>query len=426
MPKQHRGTFYKYVWGCHSAHSLEILVAVSCYSLLYWDGQWLVDAQTWQPEWVSKIVLFNLVCEVVIVGFWHYMTYAREGASKALHDFKFNPTNQYEPGGDRVGMVVSSTGNLQREVLFTTLGWLQSSFWQCVFTHWWAIGFLPMPDLMSRSGFALTGTLFFLVAYWREIHFYLVHRGIHPWFDREKGLLDGDVGAFLYRHVHSLHHKSYNPGPWSGLCMHPVEHLLYYTCATLPPLLLPVHPIVFLYCKFHADIAPVGGHDGHADPAGNGDHHWLHHAKFECNYGGDFPINFDKIFGTWVEYSEYRETGALRAGSARAQAQMEAAVRALDGQASPLLEAEAGSTREISLDEVAKHATREDCWVVVHGRVLDVTHFLEEHPGGPKAILGKAGLDATKFFDPIHRSSGGIALVDKWPAVRQVGVLVDV
>ena len=23
-----------------------------------------------------------------------------------------------------------------------------------------------------------------------------------------------DIGAFLYRHAHSLHHKSYNPGPW--------------------------------------------------------------------------------------------------------------------------------------------------------------------------------------------------------------------
>ncbi len=35
------------------------------------------------------------------------------------------------------------------------------------------------------------------------------------------------------RHFHSLHHKSYNPGPWSGLSMHPVEHLLYYTCTCL-------------------------------------------------------------------------------------------------------------------------------------------------------------------------------------------------
>eukprot|EP00729_Bicosta_minor_P023580 gene23580-18820_t len=39
-----------------------------------------------------------------------------------------------------------------------------------------------------------------------------------------------DVGQFLYNNVHSLHHKSYITGPWSGLAMHPVEHLFYYSC----------------------------------------------------------------------------------------------------------------------------------------------------------------------------------------------------
>jgi hypothetical protein len=31
-----------------------------------------------------------------------------------------------------------------------------------------------------------------------------------------------DLGRLLYRHVHSLHHRSYNTGPWSGIAMHPV------------------------------------------------------------------------------------------------------------------------------------------------------------------------------------------------------------
>jgi hypothetical protein len=35
-----------------------------------------------------------------------------------------------------------------------------------------------------------------------------------------------DPGRLLYKYVHSLHHKSYNPGPWSGLAMHPVGHSL--------------------------------------------------------------------------------------------------------------------------------------------------------------------------------------------------------
>lgn len=211
--------------------------------------------------------------------------------------------------------------------------------------------------------------------------------------------------------------------------MHPVEHFLYYSCATLPPLVLPcaVHPLVFLYCKFHADIAPIGGHDGHEDPMGNGDYHWLHHAKFECNYGTTFPINMDRIFGTWCDYKEYKETGKVTTGSAKANAQLAAAASAegVSENEKPLLNSveEGTEQRELILSEVAPHATDADCWIVLHGRVLDVTAFLSEHPGGKKVLLGKGGTDATKAFDPIHRSSGGIALVEKWPAVRQVGTL---
>ena len=41
--------------------------------------------------------------------------------------------------------------------------------------------------------------------------------------------------------------------------------------------------------------------------------------------------------------------------------------------------------------EVAKHNSRESCWVVINDEVYDVTDFLEEHPGGPNIILRYAG-----------------------------------
>ena len=91
--------------------------------------------------------------------------------------------------------------------------------------------------------------------------------------------------------------------------MHPIEHFLYYSCAWLPPLLMTVHPFHFLYAKFHADIAPIGGHDGYDEPSANGDFHYLHHTKFECNYGVPFPFNFDKAFGSWVDYKEFKANG---------------------------------------------------------------------------------------------------------------------
>ncbi|CAE7031014.1 Delta(8)-fatty-acid desaturase [Symbiodinium microadriaticum] len=53
-------------------------------------------------------------------------------------------------------------------------------------------------------------------------------------------------------------------------------------------------------------------------------------------------------------------------------------------------------------DEVYKHSSPEDAWIVIDGRVLDVTDFAPRHPGGP-IILTYAGVDATDQFAAFHR-----------------------
>jgi hypothetical protein len=57
-----------------------------------------------------------------------------------------------------------------------------------------------------------------------------------------------------------------------------------------------------------------------------------------------------------------------------------------------------------SWKEISTHCTAESCWLVVRGKVYDVTSFLEKHPGSPQAILKHAGTDATVDFD-FHSSS---------------------
>merc|ERR1719182_908221 len=56
----------------------------------------------------------------------------------------------------------------------------------------------------------------------------------------------------------------------------------------------------------------------------------------------------------------------------------------------------------ISKEEVAKHNNKQICWVILHDRVLDVTKFLGDHPGGELAILTFAGKDATEEVNMIH------------------------
>jgi len=62
----------------------------------------------------------------------------------------------------------------------------------------------------------------------------------------------------------------------------------------------------------------------------------------------------------------------------------------------------ASSGGGLTLAEVAKHNTEQDCWVAVNGEVLDVTSFLPDHPGGVLAIVTFAGKDATEEFNMIH------------------------
>ncbi|CAD6502319.1 BgTH12-02554 [Blumeria graminis f. sp. triticale] len=57
---------------------------------------------------------------------------------------------------------------------------------------------------------------------------------------------------------------------------------------------------------------------------------------------------------------------------------------------------------EYSMEEVAKHNTESDLWVVVKGVVLDLGNWLDEHPGGPQAIMNFRGRDATEEFEMLH------------------------
>ena len=52
--------------------------------------------------------------------------------------------------------------------------------------------------------------------------------------------------------------------------------------------------------------------------------------------------------------------------------------------------------KEFSMDEVKKHNKKDDLWIVVKGCVLDVTNWLDEHPGGPQALFSHMGKDATE------------------------------
>ena len=40
-----------------------------------------------------------------------------------------------------------------------------------------------------------------------------------------------------------------------------------------------------------------------------------------------------------------------------------------------------GRPETYTISEVAKHGTAEDGWIAVHGKVYDITAFIQAHPG---------------------------------------------
>ncbi|XP_047329709.1 cytochrome b5 [Impatiens glandulifera] len=67
-----------------------------------------------------------------------------------------------------------------------------------------------------------------------------------------------------------------------------------------------------------------------------------------------------------------------------------------------------------SLADVSQHNTPKDCWLVIGGKVYDVTKFLEDHPGGDDVLLSATGKDATDDFEDIGHSSSAKAMMDEY------------
>lgn len=246
----------------------------------YWFQPPLARCATLEAGWVARLLLRNLVLLWLTAGGWHLLLYTCRAQGTA---------RKYDPRWPRAG---------DRRFLFHNQLY-DNIFWSCVSgcTIWtayevlylWAAanGRVPRVDWAAHPVYCALWLC--AIPLWREFHFYWIHRLIH-WRP-------------LYRHVHYLHHKNINPGPWSGMAMHPVEHLFYFS-VVLIHFVVPSHPLHFLFNSQHTALTPAGGHHGFEGPLLGGKlptgsyFHYLHHRYFECNYG-EATLPLDRWFGTF-------------------------------------------------------------------------------------------------------------------------------
>lgn len=259
----------------------------------------LETARNLEMGWIGLILLRNLIIIVTIFGGMHlaYYTFRLSGQER-----KYNPSFQEETKKQFL-FGKQLYDNMFRSLVSGLPIW---TVYEVLYT--WAAANGKVPYLTFQEHPFWFSVFFFGIVLFRDTHFYFIHRLIH-WKP-------------LFKYVHSVHHLNPNPGPWSGLSMHPVEHLLYYS-GLLIHFVIPSHPLHFFFHSLHLTIAPAVGHLGFEGLTFNGKpltsdyYHYLHHKYVTCNFGSDI-VPWDRWLGVYYDgVGEYQpkkkaDTSAVR------------------------------------------------------------------------------------------------------------------
>jgi len=131
--------------------------------------------------------------------------------------------------------------------------------------------------------------------------FYWLHRGLHEI-------------RWLYKKVHSVHHRITTPWAITGHYVHPVEYILTAVVMLTGPILLGCHVVTLYIWIVVRQWEAAEGHSGYDFPwsptrlipfSDGATHHDFHHAKVIGNYAGFFPW-WDSALGTLSKgYAEH-------------------------------------------------------------------------------------------------------------------------
>ena len=231
---------------------------------------------------IAAIWLRNMALMILVAGGLHWFIHGAKRQGKTL---KFDPRDLAHEGKN------FTFGGQVRDNAFWTLSSGVGVWTAFEVLLFWAMGYGYAPVLFWSDNPVWFIALFFLTPVWISFHFYWIHRALH-W-------------PPLYKLAHSLHHRNVNVGPWSGISMHPVEHVLFYTNFAIH-LVVPSHPLHVLFHGYVQSTHPVFSHSGFEKLVVNDSpqlrmgvyFHQLHHRYFECNYG-TVEMPWDRWFGSY-------------------------------------------------------------------------------------------------------------------------------
>ena len=263
-----------------------VIYAIAAVGIWVYLTPTLETMRTFSFSWAGLILVRNVTLTFSVYGAWHMWLYVWR---KQHNDFKYNKSWPKERSS------IFLFNNQTYDNMFWSLvsGVTVWTIYEVLLFWAYANNYVTLINPSEHP--VVFVALFFLVPFVHEVGFYFAHRFLH-W-------------PPLYRVAHKLHHRNVNPGPWSGLSMHPLEHVIYFSTILLF-FVIPAHPIHMINLASRLGLAPAQGHTGF-DRVVVGDEkamdtsyyaHYLHHRYFEVNYS-DGMIPLDKWFGSFHDGS---------------------------------------------------------------------------------------------------------------------------
>ena len=158
-----------------------------------------------QADWILQMYARNLALMLIVAGGLHlyFYTFKRQGSERKFDLRDLVKTHRR-----------FFTGNQVRDNMLWSLA-SGVTFWTAYEAFFmWAYANDLLPYYLDWTAHPVLFVLMLLaIPFWASLHFYFIHRLLH-W-------------PPLYRIAHAVHHRNDNTGPWSGLSMHPIEHIIY-------------------------------------------------------------------------------------------------------------------------------------------------------------------------------------------------------
>lgn len=221
-------------------------------------------------DWIAEIYIRNLLLMCLVAGGLHLYFYVwkLQGDER-----RFDTRPLAKNSG------VFTFNSQVRDNMFWTLASGVTVWTAYEVLMLWALANGYAPALSMPGDLPWLILLIFLLPMWETTHFFLIHRLIH--------------NSALYQRIHALHHRNTNVGPWSGLSMHPLEHVIYLS-TVLIHFIIPSNPLLIIFHLQYFTLSAATTHTGYQGILWRGKlllplgtfHHQLHHRYFTCNYGG--------------------------------------------------------------------------------------------------------------------------------------------